>query len=83
MSTATLDLNSAASEEVTHEYRALHTGAIIGLLLGVASVFMVITAASTLDGCLLVAPIPVLGIFISLRSLADYELCVQAFELRQ
>jgi hypothetical protein len=70
MSTATMDIDSAASDEVTPEYRALHTGAIIGLLLGIASIFMVITAASTLEGCLLVAPIPVLGIFISLRSLA-------------
>jgi hypothetical protein len=70
MSSATLDVDSIASDEVTHEYRALHTGAIIGLLLGIASVFMVITAASTLEGCLLVAPIPVLGIFISFRSLA-------------
>jgi hypothetical protein len=70
MSTATLDLDSTESDEAAHEYRALHTGAIIGLLLGLASIFMIITAASTLDGCLLVAPIPVLGMFISLRSLA-------------
>ena len=31
------------------QYRALHTGALIGLVLGLASVFMVITAASSFE----------------------------------
>ena len=70
MSTATLDYSSVADEENSLHYRALHTGAIIGLALGIASVFMVVAAANSLDGCLFVAPIPVLGVFVSLRSLA-------------
>ena len=52
------------------QYRALHTGALIGLVLGIASVFVVITAANSFGGCLLVAPIPLVGIVLSLRSLA-------------
>jgi hypothetical protein len=70
MSTATLDFESATSTEETLQYRAVHTGAIIGLALGLLSVFMVVTAMNTFEGCLLVAPIPVAGIVISMRSLA-------------
>jgi hypothetical protein len=70
MSTATLDIGSATTTEDTLQYRALHTGAILGLVLGVLSVFVVVAAASSLEGCLLIAPIPILGMFISLRSWA-------------
>lgn len=69
MSTATLEIDSVATAEETLQYRALHTGAIIGLVLGVLSVFMVVAAASSLEGSLLIAPIPVLGMFMSLRAL--------------
>jgi hypothetical protein len=78
MSTATLDFDSGGGEEALH-YRALHTGALIGLVLGVLSVFVVIAAASTLDGCLLVTPIPVLGMFMSLRALAKIRREPEAF----
>jgi hypothetical protein len=70
MSTATLDYDSAVGDDESLQYRALHTGALIGLVLGILSIFVVITAANTLDGCLLVTPIPILGIFMSLRALA-------------
>jgi hypothetical protein len=70
MSTAVLDFESAESAEDTLQYRALHVGAVIGLALGVLSVFMVVTAANSLEGCLLVAPIPILGIAVSLWSLS-------------
>lgn len=70
MSTATLDIESRVDPEEGLQYRALHTGALIGLVLGILSIFVVITAANTFEGCLLVAPIPVVGIFVSLRSLA-------------
>ena len=52
------------------QYRAIHTGAIVGLMLGVLSVFTLITATNSFESCLLVTPIPVVGMFISLRSWA-------------
>jgi hypothetical protein len=70
MSTATLDMNSRADTEHTLQYRALDTSAILGLVLGVLSVFTVLAAANSLEGSLLVAPIPLLGMVMSLRSLA-------------
>jgi len=70
MSTATLDFDSVAATDEPLKYRAVHTGAIIGLALGILSVFMVVTAMNSFESCLLVAPIPVLGMVISLRSLA-------------
>jgi hypothetical protein len=70
MSTVTLDYETTASDDFAPDYRALHVGAIIGLVLGLASVFMVIAAANTLDGGLLVVPIPLLGILVSALSLA-------------
>lgn len=70
MSTATVDIESVAGDTETMEYRALHTGALIALVLGVLSVFVAITAASSFEACLLVVPIPVIGMFVALRSLA-------------
>jgi hypothetical protein len=71
MSTATLNFEAAAPADEMLQYRAVHTGAIIGLLLGIVSVFMVITATtSSFEGCLLVTPIPMLGIVVSLWSLS-------------
>jgi hypothetical protein len=70
MSSATLDYDRATDDEETLQYRALQTGALIGLVLGVASVFVVITAVNSFGGALLVAPIPLIGIVMSLRALA-------------
>jgi hypothetical protein len=70
MSTAVLDYESVEPAEDTLQYRALHIGAILGLVLGILSVFMVVTAANSLEGCLLAAPIPILGIVVSLWSLS-------------
>jgi hypothetical protein len=70
MSTATLDVDSIAGDDDGLQYRALHTGALIGLVLGIASVFVLITAANSFGGCLLVVPIPLVGIVLSLRALA-------------
>ena len=39
-------------------------------MLGLLSVFTLISASTTLEACLLVTPIPILGMFVSLRSLA-------------
>jgi hypothetical protein len=68
---ATLDYESVGDADEVVQYRALHTGALIGLVLGVASIFTVITAANSLEYCLLVTPIPALGILISARALAS------------
>jgi hypothetical protein len=68
MSTATFDSYSdSGGDDVVH-YRAIHTGAIVGAVLGVLSVFVLISAASSLEACLLITPIPVLGMFVALRS---------------
>jgi hypothetical protein len=68
MSTATLDIDSVSAAEEALQYRALHTGAIIGLVLGILSIFTVVAGVNSLEGCLLVAPIPILGMFMSLRA---------------
>src|ERR1051326_8672117 len=70
MSTATLDMASAVSDDESLQYRALHTGALIGLVLGLLSVFVPITAANSFVGCLMVAPIPIVGVVMSLRGLS-------------
>lgn len=74
MSTASLENyatdTATSAEDQALQYRAIPTGAIIGLLLGLAAVSTVITAANSIEACLLVTPIPVLGLFLSLRALA-------------
>ena len=50
------------------EYRALHTGAVAGLILGIGSVFTLAIATSSLEACLMVCPIPLIAMFISLRA---------------
>lgn len=70
MSTATLSSDLRTDEGLDAlEYRAIHTGAIAGLLLGVISVATVITASTNFDATLMIAPIPLLGLIVSLRSL--------------
>jgi hypothetical protein len=68
MSTATFDSYSDAGGDDVVPYRAIHTGAIVGAVLGLMSVFVLIAGASSLEACLLITPIPVLGMFIALRS---------------
>jgi hypothetical protein len=68
---AALDYESVSDADDVVQYRALHSGALIGLVLGVASIFVVITAATSLEYCLLVTPIPVLGILFSSRALVS------------
>ena len=70
MSMATIDIDSDLRHEDGLQYRALHTGALISLVLGIVSVFVVITAASSFEWCLAAAPIPAFGAFLALRSLA-------------
>lgn len=69
MSSTTLDQYTDSNVDDAIHYRALHTGAIVGFVLGLLSVFTLISASTTLDACLLVTPIPILGMIVSLRSL--------------
>jgi hypothetical protein len=71
MSTATFQSDIRTDDGLDAlEYRAIHTGAIAGLLLGVISVATVVPAASNFEAVLMIVPIPVLGLVVSLRSLA-------------
>jgi hypothetical protein len=71
MSTATFELDATTSStEETLQYRALHTGAIVGLVLGLLSGFMLLAAATSLESSLKVAPIPIIGIIVSYISLS-------------
>lgn len=70
MSMATVDVESEFGDEAGLQYRALHTGALIALVLGIVSVFVVVTAASSFEWCLVTAPIPAIGILVAVRSLA-------------
>lgn len=69
-SSATLDSYAAAGAEETIQYRAIPAGAIIGAVLGVLSACMLVTATSSIESCLMAVPIPVLGIFVSMRAWA-------------
>jgi hypothetical protein len=71
MSTATLDFDTVADADDALQYRAVHIGAIIGLALGILSVFMVIAASNSFEATLWVAPLPILGLIMSARSLAQ------------
>jgi len=68
MSTAALDNYTDSATDESLQYRAINVGAIVGMALGVLSVFTLIAAANTLESCLLLTPIPVLGMFLSLRA---------------
>ena len=72
MSTASLESDLRTDDALdAMEYRAIHTGAIAGLLLGVLSFATVVPAGSNLEAVLMITPIPILGLIVSLRSLAS------------
>jgi hypothetical protein len=70
MSTATFDMDTTLGTDDVAQYRALHTGAVIGLVLGILSLFTFVAATSSIQAALFTAPIPILGMFMCLRSLA-------------
>jgi hypothetical protein len=70
MSTVMAEMRSDVDDDDQVQYRALHTGALISLVLGFVSVFVVICAANSFEWCLVAAPIPAIGMFVALRSLA-------------
>ncbi len=51
------------------QYRTIHTGALIGLLLGIVSVAIVFAGEASLATALMLLPIPVAGIAVSLLAL--------------
>ena len=56
MSTATLEFGSVTAAEETLQYRAVHTGAILGLVLAVfTAVFTLISAGNSAEACLSVS----------------------------
>ncbi len=69
MATITEPKTETAVDE-SLEYREIYLGAIVGLVLGLISVSVLFTASTSLEACLMVSPIPLLGIFVSLRSWA-------------
>ncbi len=69
---ATLEAVSPPSDSSDEEflYRPLSTGAITALVFGVLSSLTFVAGRDSLQACLMMCPIPVLGIFIGLRALA-------------
>jgi hypothetical protein len=63
-------MDSMVGEEEELQYKALHTGALIAFVLGLLSVCVVLTASNSLEWSLMVAPIPVVGMFFALRAVA-------------
>jgi hypothetical protein len=61
------DVTEAADET----YRAMSSSAVAGLGLGVLSVLMLGAAANGLAACLVIAPVPILGIILSSRALSQ------------
>ncbi len=65
-------LNDLAEEEF--QYRPLSVGAIVALVLGLLSPLTFITGHDSLAGCLMMCPIPALGIFVGLKAWARIRL---------
>lgn len=69
--TATTDTSAADVEDDTLDYRSVSTLAVLGLLLGVFSVVTVFTAGTSFESTILLAPIPIVGLFVSLLALKN------------
>ena len=71
MSTATLNIESVSDGDEAFQYRALHTGAVIGFVLAAfTSVFTVISSASSPEACIGVSLLNVPAISLCIWSLA-------------
>jgi hypothetical protein len=51
------------------QYRALSVDAVVSLILGVLSIVIIPSALNSLSGCLIVLPLPLMGLVVGLRSL--------------
>jgi hypothetical protein len=70
MSSAILNYETASGVEDTLQYRAIHTGAIVGLVLAVVlAVFTIISAGNSAEACLMVSALNALPLGICLWSL--------------
>lgn len=58
-------------ESPEQDYRAMSSSAVAGMALGVLSAIMLGAAANSLAACLVVAPVPILGIILSTRALTQ------------
>jgi hypothetical protein len=70
MSTATFEMDTTLGTDETAQYRALHSGAVTGLVLGGLSALVIAGAASSIQAAMFFVPIPVLGIVVCLLSVA-------------
>jgi hypothetical protein len=59
--------SSAATDHDLLEYRALYSGAVVAMLLGVISVAVLLTAGN-LASCLSLTPLPLVGAFVGYRA---------------
>jgi hypothetical protein len=66
--TATNPPLSTPVEDDALAYRAIHTGSILALLLGLVSAAVLTTAGSSLESTMMLAPIPLIGLVLSLRA---------------
>jgi hypothetical protein len=68
MSTAELPVSriSDLSEEIA--YRPIHAGAIASLVLGLLSTMVFVAGRDSVQGCLMLCPIPLLGLVVGLRA---------------
>lgn len=70
MSTATLEMESVGDVEDTLQYRALHTGAVVGFVLALMlSVFTIISAGGSPEACIMVAALNAVPLSVCLWSL--------------
>jgi hypothetical protein len=72
-------LSEAYEDEGAQPYRAMSTSAIAGLVLGVLSAIMLGAATNGLGACLVLAPLPILGIILSTRALAQIRRMPDAY----
>jgi hypothetical protein len=72
MSSAALKVEMAQDVNTTDaiEYRTVPSSAVAGLVLGLFSAVTLIAGTTSLQSCLLLTPIPVVGFFVSMQSLA-------------
>lgn len=68
---ATFSEPADITEESDESYRAMSTSAVAGLALGVLSAIMLGAAANGLAACLVIAPVPILGIILSSRAITQ------------
>lgn len=62
--------SESIDEAAEFEYQALSTGAIAAAIFGALSMLTIIAAHNSLESCLMLCPIPLVGLFVGLRALS-------------